>query len=342
MNYPLVPEYISSIMLAQDNFNELTFLQPIIKSDGVPVFIKGDNSVVFKMQDSNTRKIYAIKCFTKDQEDRDTSYKLIANQLKEIDSSHLIPIQYFEKEILVYSEEAQETRFPVLLMDWVEGVTLKKYITENIDNQRALGILTYRFGQFAQWLLAQPFSHGNIDLDNIIVKEDGSLVLIDYDGMYVPNMKGQKAREAVSPYFRHPLCEFIDYDENIDDFPLITILLSLKIISLKPSLFRDKIDINRILFSETDFDDLTRSQLYIEYVQKQLNDKDIRILNGLFLLAYSQTPLLQQFRMKIGKKQKRKEKDGLVKTGNVSMAFSIQNQKMKTTNCCSSWAVLLF
>ena len=39
MNYPLVPEYISSIMLAQDNFNELTFLQPIIKSDGVPVFI---------------------------------------------------------------------------------------------------------------------------------------------------------------------------------------------------------------------------------------------------------------------------------------------------------------
>lgn len=291
MNYPLVPEYISSIMLAQDNFNELTFLQPIIKSDGVPVFIKGDNSVVFKMQDSNTRKIYAIKCFTKDQEDRDTSYKLIADQLKEIDSSHLIPIQYFEKEILVYSEEAQETRFPVLLMDWVEGVTLKKYITENIDNQRALSILTYRFGQFAQWLLAQPFSHGNIDLDNIIVKEDGSLVLIDYDGMYVPNMKGQKAREAVSPYFRHPLCEFIDYDESIDDFPLITILLSLKIISLKPSLFRDKIDINRILFSETDFDDLTRSQLYIEHVQKQLNDKDIRILNGLFLLAYSQTPL---------------------------------------------------
>ena len=274
MNYPLASEYIHSIKLAHNNFSELNYLQPIVKSDGTPFFIKGDNSVVFKMHDSNTGKLYAIKCFTIDQDNRDTSYKLITDQLKELNSSHIIPFQYFEKEILVNSEECQETRFPVLLMEWVEGVTLNKYINEIIDR-----------------LLAQPFSHGNIDLDNIIVKEDGSLVLIDYDGMYVPAMKGQRTREEVSPYFRHPLCEYRNYDENIDDFSLITILLSLKIISQKPSLFRNRADTNHLLFAETDLDDLTKSQLYIEHVQKQLNDKDIRILNGLFLLAYSQTPL---------------------------------------------------
>ena len=291
MKYPLVPEYINSIMLAQDNFSELKYLRPIVKSDGTPVYIKGDNSVVFKMRDSDTGKLYAIKCFTRDQDNRDTSYKLITDQLKEINSSYIISIQYFEKELLVNSEEARETRFPVLLIDWVEGVTLNKYLNLNIDNQRALCILTYRFGQLAQWLLSQPFAHGNIDLDNIIIKDDDSLVLIDYDGMYVPNMKGQKAREEISPFFRHPLCEFGDYDENIDDFPLISILLSLKVISQKPYLFRDRIDINQMLFTETDFNDLTKSRLYLEYVQKQLNDKDICILNGLFLLAYSQMPL---------------------------------------------------
>lgn len=291
MNYPLASEYIHSIKLAHNNFSELNYLQPIVKSDGTPFFIKGDNSVVFKMHDSNTGKLYAIKCFTIDQDNRDTSYKLITDQLKELNSSHIIPFQYFEKEILVNSEECQETRFPVLLMEWVEGVTLNKYINEIIDNQRALEFLTYRFGQLAQWLISQPFAHGNIDLNNIIVKDDDSLVLIDYDGMYVPAMKGQRTREEVSPYFRHPLCEYRNYDENIDDFSLITILLSLKIISQKPSLFRNRADTNHLLFAETDLDDLTKSQLYIEHVQKQLNDKDIRILNGLFLLAYSQTPL---------------------------------------------------
>ena len=291
MNYPLASEYIHSIKLAHNNFSELNYLQPIVKSDGTPFFIKGDNSVVFKMHDSNTGKLYAIKCFTIGQENRDTSYKLITEQLKEINSSHIIPFQYFEKEILVNSEECQETRFPVLLMEWVEGVTLNKYINEIIDNQRALEFLTYRLGQLAQWLISQPFAHGNIDLNNIIIKDDDSLVLIDYDGMYVPAMKGQRVREDVSPYFRHPLCEYRNYDENIDDFSLISILLSLKIISQKPSLFRNRADTNHLLFAETDLDDLTKSQLYIEHVQKQLNDKDIRILNGLFLLAYSQTPL---------------------------------------------------
>ena len=39
----------------------------------------------------------------------------------------------------------------------------------------------------------QPFAHGDLKPDNILVRDDGSLVLVDYDGMYVPAMQGQKA-----------------------------------------------------------------------------------------------------------------------------------------------------
>lgn len=48
------------------------------------------------------------------------------------------------------------------------------------------------------WLLSQEFVHGDLKPDNIIVREDGRLVLVDYDGMFVPAMRGQKARELGS------------------------------------------------------------------------------------------------------------------------------------------------
>ena len=43
-------------------------------------------------------------------------------------------------------------------------------------------MLAYRFSQLAQWLIPQPFAHGDLKPDNILVREDGTLVLVDYDG----------------------------------------------------------------------------------------------------------------------------------------------------------------
>ena len=71
--------------------------------------------------------------------------------------------------------------------------------------------------------------------------------------MYVPAMKGQKARELGSPDFRHPLRTENDFDEHIDDFPLVSILLSLKAISLEPELIEEHGAVDRLLFSERDY-----------------------------------------------------------------------------------------
>ena len=51
-----------------------------------------------------------------------------------------------------------------------------------------MSMLCYRFGKMAAWLRTQSFAHGDIKPDNIIVRPDGSLTLVDYDGMYVPSM----------------------------------------------------------------------------------------------------------------------------------------------------------
>lgn len=247
MNYPLISEYIEAIKAAEDNFEELSYLRPVMDDNGLPVMTSGNFAVVFKMKDERDEKYYAVKCFTKEQEGREVAYHQITEELKNVSSPYLTSVRYWDKELFVDTDKTNETEFPVLLMDWVEGKTLDKYLRENLDDKFALEMLAYRFSQLAQWLIPQPFAHGDLKPDNILVREDGTLVLVDYDGMYVPAMKGQKARELGSPDFRHPQRTENTFDEHIDDFSLVSIMLSLKGISLKNGLFDDFCTSNHLI-----------------------------------------------------------------------------------------------
>ena len=265
MNYPLISEYIESIKSAEDNFEELSYLRPVLGDEGLPVMTSGNFAVVFKMKDKQSGKLYAVKCFTKEQEGRSEAYREIAKELKDVSSPYLVSVRFLEKELFVDTDQTEETEFPVLLMDWVEGKTLDKYLRENLDDKYALEMLAYRFSQLAQWLIPQPFAHGDLKPDNILVREDGTLVLVDYDGMYVPAMKGQKARELGSPDFRHPLRTENDFNEYIDDFAIATILFSLNNISKNPSLLEKFGAKDRLLLSNNDYYDLDGTKV-IQYL----------------------------------------------------------------------------
>lgn len=282
MPYPLLSEYVEALKSAEDNFEELSYLRPVLGDDGLPVMTSGNFAVVFKMKDEQSGKLYAVKCFIKDQEGRAEAYREIAKELKNVSSPYLVSIRYLEKELFVDTDQTMETEFPVLLMDWVEGKTLDKYLRENLDDKYALEMLAYRFSQLAQWLIPQPFAHGDLKPDNILVREDGTLVLVDYDGMYVPAMKGQKARELGSPDFRHPLRTENDFNEHIDVFSLASILLSLKTISISPLMLEEFGGVNRLLLSEKDYIDISNSPL-IHNLLYLLSNKDLALTYSIFI-----------------------------------------------------------
>ena len=119
MNYPLISEYIEAIKSAEDNFDELSYLRPVLDEEGNPVMSVGGFSVVFKMQDERDGKLYAVKCFTKEQEGRTESYKLIADELEYVSTNYLTSIRFLENELFVDTSQTDETEYPVLLMDWV-------------------------------------------------------------------------------------------------------------------------------------------------------------------------------------------------------------------------------
>ena len=284
MQYPLISEYVRAIQDASNNLDKLAHLVPVLDDHGEPYRSSGAFAVVFKMKDEQTGKYYALMCFTEEQKGRAESYRQIADELEFVDSPYLTSVKYLEKEIFVDSS-CEEDEFPVLLMDWIDGETMENYIAENYQDNYIMAMLCYRFCKMAAWLRSQQFAHGDIKPDNIMVRPDGNLTLVDYDGMFVPAMKGQKSPTIGTKDFSHPLRTVDDFDETIDDFALASIALSLKAISLKPSLLDEYGAADRLLFSAEDYRDLSNSNVVVS-LSELLGDTDLRLLYSLFNIAF--------------------------------------------------------
>ena len=301
MQYPLISEYVKAIQDAGDNLEQLAYLTPVLDDHGEPYRSSGAFAVVFKLQDKSTGKYYALKCFTEEQQGRAEAYRQIADELDLLDSPYITSVKYMEKELFVDSQ-CEEDEFPVLLMDWVDGETMEAYIAANYHNQSAMSLLCYRFGKMAAWLRTQSFSHGDIKPDNIIVRPNGSLTLVDYDGMFVPSMKGSQSPTIGTRDFSHPLRTVDDFDEKIDDFSLASIALSLKAISMKSTLLDIYGASDRLLFSENDYRTPSNSKV-ISALQGLMCDKDFCTLYSLFMLALARKELSAcSFRLFIGEK----------------------------------------
>ncbi|MGF0089752.1 leucine-rich repeat protein [Segatella copri] len=301
MQYPLISEYVKAIQDAGDNLEELAHLTPVLDDHGEPYRSSGAFAVVFKMLDKSTGKYYALKCFTEEQEGRADAYRQIADELDMVDSPYITSVKYMEKELFVDCQ-CEEDEFPILLMDWVEGETMEAYIAANYRNQSAMSMLCYRFSKMAAWLRTQSFAHGDVKPDNIIVRPDGSLTLVDYDGMFVPSMKGYKSPTIGTKDFCHPLRTMDDFDETIDDFSLASIALSLKAISMNSTLLDTYGASDRLLFSENDYRNPSNSKV-ISALQELMCDKDFCTLYSLFVLALARKELSAcSFRLFIGEK----------------------------------------
>lgn len=304
MLYPTISEYVSAIQDSKNNLDKLNYLVPVIDNNGKCCYCNGASSVVFKMKDERTGKFHALKCFTEEQKGRDKAYRFIAEEVNRMiaedfeyeDSQYVTPVEYLESELLVASK-GEIAKYPVLLMDWIDGETMNVYIANNYQNKYAMSLLCYNFCKLATWLRSPTFAHGDINLDNIIVRSDGTLVLVDYDGMFVIDMETTKSPSIGTRDFSHPLRSIDDFDDGIDDFALISIALSLKAISLDPSLLDKYGAPNRLLFSADDYLDLSKCKVLMD-LNGLLYDEELKLLLSVFLMA-SATKDLTLFPLKL-------------------------------------------
>ena len=239
MKYPISAKYFEDALKRPgDNSDHLASLSLMKNKKGGIYSDNGFFGTVFKMKDRQDGRIYAVKCFTKAQKGRDEAYRKISSALQCVRSEYIVDVEYLDDELYVY-RGSEGFNYSVLKMEWVTGKTLCEYLRDADAVEKAM--VAGNYCRMARWLLHQPFAHGDLKPDNIIVRADGSIVLLDYDGMYVPAMRGEKPRELGTKPYCHPLRRAETFDEHIDDYPAALIALLLRTVAAHPELEYDEL-----------------------------------------------------------------------------------------------------
>src|SRR5262249_50007515 len=108
--------------------------------------------------------------------------------------------------------------------------------------------------------------HCDLQHGNVLVAS-GDVKLIDYDGMYVPALRGRGSHEKGHPAYQHPEREGTDFDERVDRFPALVIHTSLIALAEAPELWKRYYDEDNLIFRRSDFQNPDASAVFQDLEQ---------------------------------------------------------------------------
>ena len=267
---------------------QLCFADPDLKqastsknSRGRVLLWSGNFATVYKLTKGD--RSWAVRCFTRiPQSDVQQRYKLISEYLSQHHIPYLVDFEFLTQGILVKGEW-----YPILKMDWVEGVELDRYIGEYIDDSQVLLRLDRQLKQLQTDLQQVGIAHGDLQHGNIMVDDQGELKLVDYDGMYVPALRGTPPLEVGHPNYQPPMRSLNDFGDQLDQFSFAVISLSLRALASQPNLWETFHEDNKnLIFRQNDFQEPELSPVFQSIANipddetRELCDRLIRQCHG--------------------------------------------------------------
>lgn len=220
----------------------------VVKVNNNIVRYVGGFCVVFPFQ--TIGKKHAVRCWFVNVCDAKTRTKLIAEELRRISLPYFVGFEYVDEGIMTDSGIQ-----PIVLMDWIEAKPLKVYLEEHLGDTTSILRLAENFKQMVHDLHQHNLAHGDLQHGNIMVKDDGSIVLVDYDSMYVPALQGYKDDIKGLEGYQHESRWSNEYmTPKADYFSELIIYTSLKALARFPSLWNDleMEDTDTMLFTAED------------------------------------------------------------------------------------------
>lgn len=256
--WPTPQDYNEAMQTPSTSFKDPELRQGECSTDtlGLPRPVSGAFASVYQMNCDN--RTYAIRCFLHNVRDQSLRYKLLSQFIMSDNLDCTVHFEYQDKGIQIRGEW-----FPLLKMEWVKGQTLDRYIESNIENNAALTSLADSFQEMVQHLKSAGIAHGDLQHGNIMVTDAGKLRLVDYDGMFIPSMKGMKSNELGHRNYQHPNRSANDFNEDLDTFAAWSVFLSLKVTARCPELYtRLGAGNDRLLLSRKDYEDVWNSSAF--------------------------------------------------------------------------------
>ena len=265
MSWPLASDFQTILQNPKIAFRDPYLRSCSIERDacGQPRAWAGSFAVVYKAIDErgNPR---AIRVFSTESPRRRGRYGEIGDHLTTRQLACLVSFEYREEEIRSLSDG---NRYPIVLMDWVEGETLFQWVQNQCRRRDAAAVMSaaQQWPAVAAELSQEQIAHGDLQHANIMVTPDGKLKLVDYDGMCVPALVGAECLEFGTPPYQHPQRNTdARLSLRLDDFSALLIYVALRAVAADPALWGKYVEQtghDKLLFREDDFRFPQRSAL---------------------------------------------------------------------------------
>jgi hypothetical protein len=304
MAWPLATDYSSAIQNPASCFAdpELAAGQSAIDLLGLPLTYAGNFANVYRMQclgepgAVGPGRDWAVKCFTREASDRQHRYAFISQHLERHRRRFAVDFRYLAEGIRIKGQW-----YPILKMRWVEGYTLNEFLREHAGNAALLEQLCGLWLRLAAEMRESQMAHGDLQHGNVLLVPGSKasamvLRLIDYDGMWVPDLAGEPPGETGHPSYQHPgRIRDGGYNAEIDRFAHLVIYTALRcLVDGGLDLWERHDNGENLLFREADFRQPWRSNLWPQLLA--LPDPAAATLAGHLLIAshrpIDQVPLL--------------------------------------------------
>jgi hypothetical protein len=260
--WPDLTEYHEAVQHPQRAFGDPGLKAVTLELDqfGMPKPVTGGNAVVYKAKEPggflSFKKTWAIRCFLRPISDHAERYEAISRHLRKVRLPYDVNFQFLKHGIQIRSNW-----FPIVKMQWADGDLLHSHIEKQLRYPASLAALRAKWVTLVRHLEAAQVAHGDLQHGNILVR-GGSIQLVDYDGMWVPALRGRKATEIGHRAYQHPERSEQDYGQEIDRFSAFVIYLSLAALEKDATLWERFHTGDNLIFVREDFHQLGRSAIW--------------------------------------------------------------------------------
>jgi len=287
--WPDLTEYHEAVQHPQKAFADSGLRAVTLELDrfGMPKPATGANAVVYKGIKPggffSFRKTWAIRCFLRPISDHAERYEAISRHLHKVSLRYDVNFRFLKQGIQIGSKW-----FPIVKMQWAEGDLLHSYVEKQLRFPWLLATLRAKWLNLVRDLEAARVAHGDLQQGNILVR-GGSFQLVDYDGMWVPALKGRYATETGHRAYQHPERSEQDYGPELDRFSALVIYVSLAALEQDASLWEKFHTGDNLIFVREDFLQVGRSEIWQQL--RRIGSPQIDKLAGAMAAMLQQPPM---------------------------------------------------
>lgn len=272
MNWPTHTDYQDAIQSPQICFQEEELKTATVAMDmlGMPKVMSGNFASVYEVT-TTAGKRYAIRCFVRQVANQQVRYNLLTRHLQAVTLDSLVGFEFILRGIRLKGEW-----YPIVKMDWVEGVPLHIYVEEHVHEPETMLRLAKQWREVLRGLRENKIAHSDLQHGNVMATPDGQFRLVDYDGMYVPAFGQSRSPELGHSNYQHPRRTPDYYDLNLDNFAGLVIYTSFLALAKEPDLWQKFHTGDNLIFLASDFKDPRNSKVFARL--KQSPDGDVQKL----------------------------------------------------------------